>query len=68
MMKKLLVALGLRKAPAPIRSYVGVASIFGTIPAIAWVAWKNRDRIRSFVGGMRQHQQPAGALAAAAAQ
>ena len=65
MIKQLLVALGLRKAPAPIRSYVTVASLFGTVPAIAWVAWKNRDRIRSFAGGLR-HQEPAGALAQAA--
>ena len=65
MITKLLVALGLRKAPAPIRSYVTAASLFGPGPAIAWVAWKNRDRIRSFIGGA-QGRAPAGALAQSA--
>lgn len=46
MLKKILMALGLRKAPAPVRSYLAVSSVFGAVPALAYVAWKNRDRLR----------------------
>ena len=46
MLKRILIALGLRNAPAPVRSYFAVSSVFGVLPAIAWIAWKNRERIR----------------------
>lgn len=46
MLKKILFMLGLRKAPAPVRSYFAVSSLFGAVPALAYVAWKNREKIR----------------------
>ena len=46
MLKKLLFMLGLRKAPPPVRSYFAASSLFGVAPALAYVAWKNRDKIR----------------------
>ncbi len=46
MLKRILIALGLRNAPAPLRSYLKVSSVFGAVPALAWVAWKNRAQIR----------------------
>ncbi len=49
MLKRILIAIGLKKAPTPVRSYFLVSSLFGVVPALAWVAFKNRDRIRSFV-------------------
>ena len=45
MIKKILFALGLAKAPAPVKSYLKVSTFLGTVPAIAWVAWKNREAI-----------------------
>ena len=67
MFKKLLLAVGLAKAPAPIRTYVAASSFFGTIPAIAGVAWKNREAIKSGIQRLRGRQAapaPAPALAA----
>lgn len=49
MFKRILLALGLAKAPAPVRSYLAVSSFLGAVPALAWVAWKNRDKIRPVV-------------------
>ena len=46
MIKRILIALGLRNAPAPLRSYLTVSSVFGAVPALAWVAWRNREQIR----------------------
>jgi hypothetical protein len=46
MLKKLLLALGFAKAPPPVRSYLAVSSFIGAVPALAWVLWRNRDRIR----------------------
>lgn len=46
MLKKILFMLGLQKAPKPVRSYFAVSSIFGVAPALAYVAWRNRDKIR----------------------
>ena len=46
MLKRILIALGLRNAPAPVRSYFAVSSVFGVVPALAWVAWKNRQQLR----------------------
>ncbi|MDB4946649.1 MAG: hypothetical protein JWP97_6183 [Labilithrix sp.] len=53
LLKKILVAIGIAKAPAPVKSYLTVSSFFGAVPAVAWVAWKNRDAIRSAVGRLR---------------
>lgn len=46
MLKRILIMLGMSKAPAPVRSYLAVSSFVGVVPALAWVAWKNRDKIR----------------------
>lgn len=46
MLKRILIMLGLSKAPAPVRSYLAASSFVGVVPALAWVAWKNRDKIR----------------------
>lgn len=45
MLRRLLLALGLAKAPAPVRNYLAVSSFVGTVPALAYVAWKNRSKI-----------------------
>jgi len=42
MFSRILVHLGLRAAPTPIRTYVAVSRVFGAVPALAYVAWKNR--------------------------
>lgn len=54
MLKRILIALGLRSAPAPVRSYFAVSSIFGVVPALAWVAWKNREQIRPMLQRVTQ--------------
>ena len=60
MLKRILIALGLRNAPAPVRSYFAVSSVFGVVPAIAWIAWKNRERIRPM---LQRVTPPRGAVA-----
>lgn len=62
MLKKILLTLGLAKAPAPVRSYFAVSSFFGAVPALAYVAWKNRDRLRSVLRRGMAHQQTAQAI------
>ena len=49
MWKKLLITLGLAKAPAPIRTYFAVSSFVGAIPALAYVAYKHRDKLRALM-------------------
>jgi len=49
MFKRLLIALGLRAAPAPIRSFAVASSFVGALPALAYVAWKYRSQIGSVV-------------------
>lgn len=53
MLKKILVMVGLAKAPTPVKSYVAASSLFGAVPAIAWVAWRNRDAIRGAIHRLR---------------
>jgi len=64
MRMKILMALGLRKAPAPVRSYLAVSSFFGAVPALAYVAWKNRDRIRPLAQRATSRRQATAATAA----
>lgn len=45
MLKKLFVRLGLSKAPSPIRRFLGARMFLGTIPALAYVGWRNRHRL-----------------------
>lgn len=61
MWKKLLITLGLAKAPAPIRTYFAVSSLVGTIPALAYVAYKHRDKLRALMhrGVSQPELQPA---------
>jgi hypothetical protein len=47
MLKQLLIHLGLRNAPTPVRTYVAASSLVGAVPALAYVAWKNRDQLQS---------------------
>ena len=47
MLKMLLVNLGLHAAPTPVRTYVAVSSLVGAVPALAYVAWKNREKLAS---------------------
>ena len=57
MFKKILFALGLAKAPAPVRSYLKASSFVGVVPALAFVAWKYRDQIKPLIKrGQRQLQ------------
>ena len=46
MLKKILMAVGLAKAPSPIRRFVGAKAFFGTIPALGYLGWKYRGKIR----------------------
>jgi hypothetical protein len=46
MIKRILLALGLRSAPAPLRTYLTASSFVGGIPALAYVAWKYRGKIK----------------------
>lgn len=59
MIQRILIALGLRAAPSPVRSYFAVSSFVGAVPALAYVAWKNRDRLASVWQQIttRQHQR-----------
>ncbi len=61
MLKKILLTLGLAKAPAPVRTYFAASSFVGVVPALAYVAWKNRDRLRSMLRRGMAHQQAANA-------
>ncbi|MDO9016235.1 MAG: hypothetical protein Q8S73_09765 [Deltaproteobacteria bacterium] len=45
MLKQILIAIGLRKAPTPVRNYVAASSLVGGVPALAYVAWRHRDQI-----------------------
>ena len=49
MLKKILIAIGLRKAPPPVRSYLTASTFVGAVPAALFMAWKYRDRIKAFV-------------------
>ena len=53
MFKRLLLGLGLISAPAPVRSYLKASSFIGTIPALAFVAWRYRGQLRSFLARSR---------------
>lgn len=50
MLKNLLLFLGLRKAQKSSfmrRNGAFLAPIGGVVPAMAWLAWQNRDKIQS---------------------
>ncbi len=49
MLKKLLIALGLRHAPPPIRRYLIATSVVGVVPTALILAWRNRRRIASML-------------------
>lgn len=57
MFKKLLFALGLAKAPPPVRTYLATSSFVGAPLALAYVAWKYRDKIGPLL--RRAHVLPA---------
>lgn len=46
MIRSLLVYLGLRNAPMPVRSYMAASSVVGALPVAAFFAWKYRDQIK----------------------
>ena len=46
MIRSLLIYLGLRKAPLPVRNYMAASSAFGALPVAAFFAWKYRDQIK----------------------
>ena len=49
MIKRILLALGLRKAPAPVQRYVAASSFVGGIPALAYVLFKHRGEVADLV-------------------
>ncbi len=59
MMKRLLIALGLRSAPPPIRSYLTASSFAGALPALAFVAWKYRGEIAPLLHRASRTRTPA---------
>jgi ABC-type hemin transport system substrate-binding protein len=54
MFKRILYALGLQAAPRPIRSFITASSFVGTLPALAFVAWRYRDRIVPALGSAKR--------------
>jgi len=58
MLKKILMAIGIAKAPTPVGKFVSAKAMFGTLPALAILGWKYRSQIKSLV--QRQgHASPA---------
>jgi putative copper export protein len=49
MFKRILFALGLRKAPAPIQRYVAASSFVGGLPALGYVLFKHRGDIANLL-------------------
>jgi hypothetical protein len=47
MLEKILMTVGLAKGPSPIRKFIGATAFFGTIPALGYLAWKYRGKIKS---------------------
>ena len=58
-MKNLLIALGLKAAPPPTRPYFLIAATVGVVPALLWMAWRNR---RAIAQGVREAQHVGGEL------
>lgn len=54
MIRSMLVYLGLRKAPVPVRNYLAASSMFGAVPVAAFFAWKYRDDIQ---GAFRKYSR-----------
>lgn len=59
MMKRLLIALGLRSAPPPLRTYLAASSFVGVLPALAFVAWKYRGKIAPMLHRASRQPEPA---------
>ena len=58
MLKNLLLFLGLRKAQKSSfmrRNGAVLAPVGGVVPAVAWLAWQNRDKIKSMY---KQYVEP----------
>lgn len=53
MFKRILLALGLSKAPAPIQRYVAASSFVGGLPAIGYVLFKHRGDIANLLRRVR---------------
>lgn len=53
MLKRLLFALGLRKAPVPVQRYVAASSMFGGLPALAYVLFKHRGDVANLLRRVR---------------
>lgn len=58
MFKKLLISLGLRSAPAPIQRGAMIWSFVGGLPALAYVAWKYRNKLASAAGSAKRLVAP----------
>ncbi len=64
MLGKILISLGLRKAPSPFRAYARTAVLVGPLPVAAWLIWKNREKIGNVISKAR-NGEPKAALALA---
>jgi hypothetical protein len=53
MLKRLLISLGLSKAPVPVQRYVAASSFVGGVPALAYVLFKHRRDLASLVQRLR---------------
>jgi hypothetical protein len=49
MLKRILLALGLRSAPAPVQRYVAASSFVGGLPALGYVLFKHRGEIANLL-------------------
>ena len=61
MLKKMLVLLGLRAAPTPIKSYIALSSLIGGVPAALLIAWKYRGKIAPMLHRASPQSAPAAA-------
>jgi hypothetical protein len=49
MLKRILIALGLSKAPVPVQRYVAASGFVGGLPALGWVLFKHRGDIANLL-------------------
>jgi len=53
LLRKLLISLGLAKAPTPVRLYAAMGGGVGLLPIAGYYAWKNRAKLAGLLGRAR---------------
>ena len=59
MLKRVLILLGLRAAPTPIKSYLVMSTLIGGVPAALLVAWRYRRKIAPLLHRASPRSAPA---------